>query len=251
MSSLRSYVNFFIIMAQLKDPKLREITTQYPSITKQVKSLRYLNFLECRLYSFNEIPKTNITLNENEASWYICNDKGQHVGDIVSQVDTEIKSIVRHNMNTDGVIEYDSESIWQDYYRLAESERRKYQRIKQYINALLCDTCLFLTMTFTDDILNSTTAQTRRRYINDYLKSLNCKWIGNIDFGKLNGREHYHAIAQIDFIDTHIYKYGNLDVKKINLSSDAGKLANYINKLVVHSIKSTTHNCRIMKSKLN
>lgn len=54
----------------------------------------------------------------------------------------------------------------------------------------------FCTFTFSDDYMEKTTADTRRQRVRRTLqKSGALDYYGNIDFGKKNGREHYHAVV--------------------------------------------------------
>lgn len=75
--------------------------------------------------------------------------------------------------------------------------RRK--RIRKYIRSMIehCGyniPCL-VSLTFTDDVLSSTSQSTRKEYVRDYLNSFYPDWFACIDFGKTHGREHYHAIC--------------------------------------------------------
>lgn len=56
----------------------------------------------------------------------------------------------------------------------------------------------FVTLTFDNDILESTNKATRRTYIARFLKEYTYYYIANIDYGKENNREHYHAIVLLD-----------------------------------------------------
>ena len=109
--------------------------------------------------------------------------------------------------------------------------------------------CLFLTFTFDEIVLQKTNADTRRQKVIRYLKSYNVPYVANIDFGKQNGREHYHAIIQTDNVDYSLYDYGALNGKKIVSTSDNVKLAKYISKLTNHAIKDTTKRNSIIYSR--
>lgn len=101
---------------------------------------------------------------------------------------------------------------------------------------------VFITLTFTDKVLESTSKETRRRYVQRYLKD-NCRhYIGNIDFGKENGREHYHVIALIETdIDPKAWKYGFNYLETINVKkNDIKAVTRYVLKLNNHSYKDTT-----------
>lgn len=110
---------------------------------------------------------------------------------------------------------------------------------------------IFLTLTFTDCILKNTNAETRKMYIWRFLKSLNCRYIANIDFGAKNHREHYHALVEIESVDNKLYSYGAINFQRVHDTSDSVKLSKYIAKLTNHALKETTKRNVIMYSKGN
>lgn len=118
-------------------------------------------------------------------------------------------------------------------------------RISSIISCSSSDSCsYFLTLTFTNKVLDSTSKKTRREYVTRYLKSISLlsQYVANIDFGSKNGREHYHAVVSSDFIDNTSWKYGAMKYEIINSSSDKDSelLSKYISKLTNHAIKETT-----------
>lgn len=117
--------------------------------------------------------------------------------------------------------------------------------------------CYFLTMTFRDDFLNSTSAAYRRDQISRFLKRNFCSYVGNIDFGDLRDREHYHAVAFTDVeifgsvqvygsvvyinSDSLDYPYGYVSLQPVSsFTSDSKALSKYLNKLKFHSAKDST-----------
>lgn len=129
--------------------------------------------------------------------------------------------------------------------KICNASIQRTKRLRSRIeNMLLSGSCLFLTLTFNDNTLNSTSADTRRQYVRKYLKSFNCSYVANIDFGAKNHREHYHAVVNLDSIDLSLWRsYGNINVQKVrNNSIDLSKkrLSKYICKLSNHAIKETT-----------
>ena len=149
----------------------------------------------------------------------------------------------------------------------ATYERNK--RLKDKINKmLLSGHCIFLTLTFNNDILDSTNELTRRKYVSRYLKDLSNKYIANIDFGLKTEREHYHAIIRYDdyvyinktktdsyILMTEKWPYGFINAKDIQFNNEIEndntntKLAKYINKLTNHAIKETTKRNHLIFSK--
>ena len=127
----------------------------------------------------------------------------------------------------------------------ARSTRLK-RRILKYMGM---GDCVFLTLTFRDDVLECTSADTRRQYVLKYLKSCSNYYVANIDFGSQNEREHYHAIVVTDHVDMSKWFYGFSYAEKIIKSSDSLRLAHYLNKLVNHAVKETCRRCHIIYSR--
>lgn len=111
------------------------------------------------------------------------------------------------------------------------------KRIAKYLNM---GQCLFLTFTFNDECLDSTTEETRRKYVRRWLKSYSSYYVANIDFGSKNDREHYHALICVDRVDLTKWNHGTINVKRVKPTSDGKALAKYISKLTNHAIKETT-----------
>lgn len=75
--------------------------------------------------------------------------------------------------------------------------KRKRARYHSYIEGMTAlDFELYLvSLTFNDEVLEATNAETRKKYVTRYLNETCFDWFACIDFGKENGREHYHAIV--------------------------------------------------------
>lgn len=132
--------------------------------------------------------------------------------------------------------------------KLFNAHRRKSQRLRVRIDNLLLNDCLFLTLTFTNEVLSNTNTLTRRKYVSRFLKSFNVPYIANIDFGKLTEREHYHAILQLPRLDLNSYEFGFIYAEKIN-NKNSLSLAKYINKLTNHALKETVGEDRLIYSR--
>lgn len=147
----------------------------------------------------------------------------------------------------------ENETIKKTCFNLCNSRRQRTKRLNKKITDMLyVGQCYFITLTFTDDTLDSTTCLTRRKYVSRYLKSQTPYYIANVDFGSLREREHFHAIVfgQIDFTPWH--KYGAINCKTIfsKFNDDSRvKLAKYITKLTNHAIKNTAKNFRCIYSR--
>lgn len=146
------------------------------------------------------------------------------------------------------LISHFNEDFIHECYLIFEAHRQKTKRLRKRIEKLLEKRCIFITFTFTDDVLANTNELTRRRYISRELRTLNVPYVANIDFGSLNEREHYHAIAQTDWLDRSSYDLGVVYVERI-LNNNSTAMAKYINKLVNHAKKETTGSDRIIFSR--
>ena len=140
---------------------------------------------------------------------------------------------------------------WKECARISKAHYNRVTRLKNRIaDILLFGDCIFLTFTFTDEKLSNTTALTRKVMVKRYLTDLNCPYVANIDFGKKNHREHYHAVVGIDKVDYSKWKYGAINGIKIrNQTEDLTRIAKYIAKLTNHAIKETTKRSVIMYSR--
>ena len=139
---------------------------------------------------------------------------------------------------------------WEEARRINNASYRRVQRLKRRIASMLKNgECLFLTLTFTDEVLRKTTEDTRRQAVRRYLKSFGFPYVANIDYGKKNGREHYHAVIQTDYVDYSAYTYGAINGEKIHSAEDYVKLSKYVAKLTNHAIKQTNKRQVIIYSK--
>ena len=130
-------------------------------------------------------------------------------------------------------------------YKINHAFHKRTTRLQDRVRRMLLNgPCIFLTLTFSDNTLNTTSEKERRVAVSRYLKSFNVMYIANIDYGKKNKREHYHAIINTDKIDYSLWrKYGQINGEKIrnkDIENDTKKLAKYVAKLSNHAIKETT-----------
>lgn len=121
------------------------------------------------------------------------------------------------------------------------SRKRKTSRVRKKIESFVkSGNAIFVTITFTDDVLKSTSKETRRRYVARYLKEHSSKYVANIDFGKKNGREHYHAVVTSD-LKCDKWPYGAVNVKRTRTrGADVERISKYITKLTNHALKPST-----------
>ncbi len=131
---------------------------------------------------------------------------------------------------------------WKEAYRVNDASYHRTKRLKDRIQKMINKgNCLFLTLTFTNDVLDSTNQETRKKYIKRFLKSNSNYYVANIDYGTKNEREHYHAVIVCDKVNHKDWPYGNLDFKRVRTNQDDSnvKMAKYITKLTNHAIKET------------
>lgn len=142
---------------------------------------------------------------------------------------------------------------WQEAFRVNKASYNRNIRLKSKISRMITSgSCIFLTLTFTDKVLETTSKDTRRRYIARALKTMSDHYIANIDYGKKKEREHYHAIVLADKVSQEQWLYGNLDYERVRVHEEDSpvKIAKYINKLTNHAIKETTQQNRLIYSRL-
>ena len=127
-------------------------------------------------------------------------------------------------------------------YRLNDSFKHRKGRLKSKIYTIISSgSSFFLTLTFTDDVLNSTSEFTRRRYVTRYLKKISSDYVANIDYGELNDREHYHCVVASEKVLRSDWKYGIMKWEKIILCNNSDEvLSKYVLKLHSHAIKTST-----------
>ena len=143
---------------------------------------------------------------------------------------------------------------FKECFKINQASYKRTRRLKERIESMLLDgACLFLTLTFNDDTLNTTTEKQRRVFVSRYLKSFNCPYVANIDYGSKNHREHYHAVIRTDKVNYQLWRcYGAINGEKIrnkDIKSDKTKLAKYICKLSNHAIKETTKRSSLIYSR--
>lgn len=138
---------------------------------------------------------------------------------------------------------------------------RLHSRINEFIEnraSIQNSDMYFITVTFTDKELASTTCATRHDYIKRLCHDNFYRYIANIDFGTTTNREHYHILALCD--NEIFYREKNhlrlksvkkltglIDIKKVPLDDDLKKIGEYTLKLAQHALKGeiTHQNCII------
>lgn len=119
--------------------------------------------------------------------------------------------------------------------------KRLKERIRRYISS---GTSIFVTLTFNPDTLDHTTEDTRRKYVQRFLKAHSNMYVANIDYGaddRYTHREHYHALVVCDRIDKTLWDdFGFSFCEVVHRTKSETKIAKYISKLCNHAIKEST-----------
>lgn len=145
-------------------------------------------------------------------------------------------------------------SEYDESIKILHAYIERVSRLKKRVASIITTSrSLFLTLTFNDNTLNETTEKERRILVSRYLKKHNAKYVGNIDFGSKNHREHYHAVIGCETVNCDLWhKYGAIKVEKVRLKdfeSDNTKISKYIAKLTNHAIKETTRRSALIYSR--
>lgn len=137
--------------------------------------------------------------------------------------------------------------------RIRQNRKDQRQKIERHIEYLFSKNydLYFATFNFNDDALQMK-ADTRKQKVRRLLTQCD-DYILNIDYGKENEREHYHAIiafredkfheyenefGKLKFEEFDSYDFGFYDLQRIRREGKSkDKLARYIAKLTSHSIK--------------
>lgn len=134
--------------------------------------------------------------------------------------------------------------------RLIDSEQRKYKKLRDKIDKLVSSgQAIFITLTFTDEILTKTSALTRRRYVARYLKQQSPFYVANIDFSPDKNREHYHAVVS-SRCDLSQWVYGFTFAEQVRVHDfDRNRVARYVAKLTNHALKVKQVSQRLIYSR--
>lgn len=150
------------------------------------------------------------------------------------------------------IIDYSLPVVYGDCYtdlgkvaHAAELRKGKKRRTQKYIEDMfvMYDELFFVTLTFTDEVLNNTSEQTRHRYASRWLNQNTRNYIANVDYGHENHREHYHAVVALSTSDFEAWEHGFSNIKPITTckgKKTASRVAKYITKLTNHAEKLTT-----------
>lgn len=126
--------------------------------------------------------------------------------------------------------------------RKNNARHQKTKRMYRFVDdAIWTRDCIFVTLTFSNETLDRTDETTRRKRVNEFLRPYSC-YCFNLDYGKQNEREHYHALVvgskSID--PTPWHKYGAVHLERVrNVKNANRKIPKYMTKLCEHATKGT------------
>lgn len=148
--------------------------------------------------------------------------------------------------------------LYRKAQQMLKNARAKKNRLKKRVESMfLHGDCYFLTLTFTDEVLQNTNKETRKTYVKRYLKSKSSVFIANEDYGTKTHREHYHALVQAPIgtfktRNDRSFEYGYIKAQICNIKNDKQdsiKIATYILKLANHSLKDSNKSHSVIYSK--
>lgn len=134
---------------------------------------------------------------------------------------------------------------WSNGAKQIRAERSKRHQKKKRVNKMLESMALaynglyFVTLTFTDEKLNSTNERTRHRYAVEWLNNNCLDYVANIDYGGKTQREHYHAVVALrDIHNLTEWQNGFKSVKSVSYDATSKqRLGKYLVKLTNHAGK--------------
>lgn len=147
-------------------------------------------------------------------------------------------------------LKYDSD--FNDAMKVIHADNRRYNRIFHRLNYMMTlGSCLFVTLTFSDDAMNRNNEVSRKKAVKTFLKAHSDLYIANIDFGSKTGREHYHAVilnSDPKICDDWVYGYSNAQMIRDNIDS-SDRIARYMIKIINHFVKSTVRRNYVIYSR--
>ena len=179
------------------------------------------------------------------SKWYYIQEKITPPEELYLLMEQKNKIIKKFNKNYKKYLS----QAWEKANLLNHARYKRKQRIQSKIERLVLDGhSAFITLTFSDTVLNLTNEKTRRIYVARWCKENSDFYVANIDYGDLRHREHFHAVLRVGKYSN--WKYGFMSKKKGGSKSrDLTKMSKYVSKLTNHAIKRSGQLKRIIYSK--
>lgn len=206
-------------------------------------------------FIMNKLFIKSVCLNSFLYAEYVKIEKAIYIWTTKQESDVQNDNLLSYERALEFQILYRTRypRLYKECKRIYKARLSRVSRLKKRVSKMLnSGQCVFLTFTFVDGALKNLSAQTRKDYVRRFLNDLQCPYVGNIDFGKTNGREHYHALVQNNYVSYTDWLYGNLDGIKVRIGADdtdVAKISRYIAKLTNHAIKETAKNSYILYSR--
>lgn len=118
-----------------------------------------------------------------------------------------------------------SEEEWQKVSKAFQNRKQKKKRANAYLFHMqeCYDELHFFTFTFTDDVLSSTTEETRKKYVQRWMDTFARDYYANQDFTPVKHREHYHSVVAT----TDSFKYRLCDaIYRLSQANETRALCN-------------------------
>lgn len=131
--------------------------------------------------------------------------------------------------------------------RRSNSFQEKKRRLQKRIDFMLSNgNCIFVTLTLSRDDYSFSYI---RNAVTKFLRQFEF-YVANADWGKTNGRLHYHAVIMADHVDHMSWSLGLINFKRVYVSEKScKKLAKYVAKLTNHAVKDSVQGSRCIYSK--
>lgn len=169
-------------------------------------------------------------------SYYCDYMRTVHNIDIPSTMDYSTAQSTFHSL----VHSYGQHTV-DNLFKRANLDSQIVTRLRSRIELMLnLGECVFITFTFTDRSLAVYSTDYLRLCVKRFLNLYSSLYVANVDYGKENGRIHYHAVALTSHVNLKSWKFGAINVKRIYSPEDSLCLARYVSKLANHSVKEST-----------
>lgn len=247
------------------------ILNDYISDLTIVRKYKRASFLNDLIVKYRSSSDSELIFYNNELQGFYLYNPYLSINDQKILWTKQDEEFVKKWLPLGDEIKSKSRFLFDECMRIVNADYQRRRRLKKRISQIIdTNSAYFITLTFSDETLNKTSASVRRIYVSRFLKSISDYFVGNIDFGKLKGREHYHAVICSKVLDDATFKfskrygyicsscsafdpwskYGFYSIKKCcNTEIDRKKLSCYVNKLVSHAIKETTKRNALLYSR--
>ncbi len=202
----------------------------------------------------NELLSLVKSIGENELLSLVKSIRKSYYSDYMSLMNSvNIPSLMTYNSakyTEHGLSVIFGKDFLDNLFKRAHADSNIVSRLRSRIELMLnLGDCIFLTFTFTDNSLAKYNTDYLRLCVKRYLNLYSALYIANVDYGKENGRIHFHAVALTGHVNFKAWKFGALNAERIHSVEDSLCLARYVSKLVNHALKESTRRQSIIYSR--